>query len=720
MKNCCVIFVLGTVLLHLAHAQVQHDSAFQVSEIPKDGLVLDHNWLFYPEDDFRYAQIDFPGKKGIPVNPALLLNQLPVVERSGIGWFRLAMRVDSSQRNKTVGMMISLFGAAEIYLNGERIYQFGEVSADYKQEKTQAIFGRALSLALGKEEKQVLAVRFSHHPKNRYVKTGVVPFCLRIVLQPLNESISDYAVLVKRAYQFISLALTIELASAILTLFFFFSFPSRKEYLFFGLYFSLNFLGVLVQIDLAGVGKSVQYTVNELGLIQFLIFLFAITGTLFYLNGMYVLLQKKKTKFYWFLLLYAIVSIVALPFMPTWGSGLPEMFFVLACFEFLVIYYKAAHKHFRGAWILFTSVLLSLLSLIVLVTRNYANDSGLIIVLTALAMLTPALGIMVFLAIDFARTSLALKSRIAEVESLSQKALAQEREKQEMLAAQKDELERQVQHRTSELSKSLTNLKVTQSQLIHSEKMASLGELTAGVAHEIKNPLNFINNFSEVSNELLEEMERALQAQNLDEVRLLIVSIKENLRRIGEHGKRADDIVKSMLQHSRKSTGTKEPTDINALVEEYLLLSYYGIRAKDNAFSAHLITNFDKDIGKIEIIPQEVGRVLLNLFNNAFYAINEKRKTLDGSFEPTLSVETRKAGDKVEISVHDNGTGIPSNIVGKVCQPFFTTKPTGKGTGLGLSLSYDIITKGHNGKLMIESKEGEWTKFVVQLPITSS
>ena len=277
------------------------------------------------------------------------------------------------------------------------------------------------------------------------------------------------------------------------------------------------------------------------------------------------------------------------------------------------------------------------------------------------------------------------------------------------------------------IQKAYSELKSTQSQLIQSEKMASLGELTAGIAHEIQNPLNFVNNFSEVSNELIVEIEeeRAKNPESRDEnlVSEILSDIKQNLEKINHHGKRADAIVKGMLQHSRTSSGVKEPTDINALADEYLRLAYHGLRAKDKSFNADFKTEFDPNLPKINVIPQEIGRVLLNLINNAFYAVDKRAKTLTGfndqeTYKPTLTVSTKNLGDRIEIFVKDNGNGIPEEIKNKIFQPFFTTKPTGQGTGLGLSLSYDIV-KAHGGELKVETKEGEGSTFIIHLPIDS-
>ena len=274
---------------------------------------------------------------------------------------------------------------------------------------------------------------------------------------------------------------------------------------------------------------------------------------------------------------------------------------------------------------------------------------------------------------------------------------------------------RQKQKANKVLESTLSSLKSTQSQLVQSEKMASLGELTAGIAHEIQNPLNFVNNFSEVSAELLEEMQDEINKGNLDDAKEILTDVLQNLEKINHHGKRADAIVKGMLQHSRSSSGVKERTDINALCDEYLRLSYHGLRAKDKSFNATIKTDFDTSLEKVNIIPQDIGRVILNLLTNAFYAVDEKKKSVLENYEPTVSISTKKVDGKVEIKVNDNGNGIPQNIVDKIFQPFFTTKPTGQGTGLGLSLSYDIV-KAHGGELKVETKENEGTTFIIYLP----
>jgi signal transduction histidine kinase len=295
-----------------------------------------------------------------------------------------------------------------------------------------------------------------------------------------------------------------------------------------------------------------------------------------------------------------------------------------------------------------------------------------------------------------------------------------------LLQSQKAEVDKQ----RTKAEMALQELRSTQAQLIQSEKMASLGELTAGIAHEIQNPLNFVNNFSEVNKELVEELKSELTVGNMQAAIEIADDIRENEQKIIHHGKRADAIVKGMLQHSRISSGQKELTDINALCDEYLRLSYRGLRAKDKTFNATVESDLDQTIGKINTVPQDVGRVILNLINNAFYAVSEKVKlqaaslptptesfrTGQAGYKPQVIVRTRKLRDKIEIKVEDNGNGIPKDIVDKVFQPFFTTKPTGEGTGLGLSLAYDIM-KAHGGEIKVETREGEGSEFIIQLPL---
>ncbi len=276
---------------------------------------------------------------------------------------------------------------------------------------------------------------------------------------------------------------------------------------------------------------------------------------------------------------------------------------------------------------------------------------------------------------------------------------------------------RQKQKANNQLSKALGDLKSTQTQLIQSEKMASLGELTAGIAHEIQNPLNFVNNFSEVNKEMLLELETEIKNGNMEDALALTSDLIQNEEKISHHGKRADFIVKGMLEHSRTNTGEKQLTDMNVLCDEFLKLSYHGLRAKDKSFNAEMVTHFDPKLPKVNVSQQDMGRVMLNLFNNAFYAVNQKSKTTAASYKPEVSVTTAIGNGQVVIKVKDNGIGIPNAIKEKIMQPFFTTKPTGEGTGLGLSLTYDMVVKGHGGTIQVNSVEGDSSEFTITLPV---
>jgi len=289
-----------------------------------------------------------------------------------------------------------------------------------------------------------------------------------------------------------------------------------------------------------------------------------------------------------------------------------------------------------------------------------------------------------------------------------------QRKKNRVLDEQKDLLTQQ----RDELQTTLAELKTTQTQLIQSEKMASLGELTAGIAHEIQNPLNFVNNFSEVSAELTQELKDELKAGNTEDAIAIADDLEQNLGKISHHGKRADAIVKGMLQHSQAGSGKKELTDINALADEYMRLAYHGLRSKDKSFNAELVSDFDTSLPKVNVIPQDMGRVMLNLFNNAFYAVNQKQKTMVAGYKAEVTVTTLAENGQMIIKVKDNGIGMPEHIKEKIMQPFFTTKPTGEGTGLGLSLTYDMVVKGHGGTIQVNSVEGEGSEFIIQLTIS--
>ena len=443
-----------------------------------------------------------------------------------------------------------------------------------------------------------------------------------------------------------------------------------------------------------------------MGIVNYVL-LFSLFG-LFLLLAIYSLFHKRKGFYYWFLVTYLLFGFIL--HFSNFKYGLILGFIApmfLAIFESLLISWEAYKKGKRNVLLLVFGIGAYLLLYFTFILNMYGVIPRIDVlplfdlsnICYHLSNIVITLSFSFHLSREFGFTTKDLERKLQEVQHLSE-------EKQQILATQNEKLEKQVTERTAELNNSLEKLKSTQTQLIQSEKLASLGELTAGIAHEIQNPLNFVNNFSELSVDLVKDLKDEINKPDIDKeyVGELFTDLSQNQEKINHHGKRASSIVKGMLEHSRASTGVKELTDINKLADEYLRLSYHGLRAKDNSFNADFKTEFDPTLPKIEVIPQDMGRVLLNLINNAFYAVNQ-RKLLsnDESYAPSVSISTKQLENAIEIRVKDNGIGMPESIRAKVFQPFFTTKPTGQGTGLGLSLAYDIVTKGHGGTLEVVS-----------------
>ena len=708
------IYSAFIVLLFLTSGEIlsQHTPVviFQLDSLPAEGILLDKDWKFHPGDDPQWANPEYDDTKWQSINPLLPLYRLPEIKQPGIGWLRLKLQVDPSLQSKTVAIVFTFGGAAEIWLDGKLIYRFGKVSVNYKEEQTCLFYDRPFSLMLGDHSIQTLAIRYSLNPQNRYINTGHPS--MKVILKDINSAFIDY-INVQGGYQNRrSIRLSIYLPLGLLLLYLFLAFRLQKEYLYFGVFCLCMFIGMLLYT----IGLLPSVTVTFSSTLVLVSNIFYITGALFFLNGTYILHKQKKSWIYYTLLLYGLLIVPAHLFIHSWGYLFLSFYWPLAVLDFLRLNIKASRSGRQGAWILTITAILFFIVVICGTFILIAGNRQLSDMFNAVAFILPSIGLSLFISGEFARTGFSLKQRVKEVEELSQKTIIQEREKQQILTSQNEMLELQVGERTGELSKSLEELKSTQSQLIQSAKMASLGELTAGIAHEIQNPLNFVNNFSDVNRELVDELQQELKAGKIDDAVAISNDIKANEEKINHHGKRAGDIVKGMLQHSRRSSGVKEPTDINKLADEYLRLAYHGLRAKDKSFNATMKTDFDESIGNINIIPQDIGRVILNLITNAFYAVTEKKKQLGDNYEPIISVSTKKISDKVMISVNDNGNGIPQKVLDKIFQPFFTTKPTGQGTGLGLSLAYDIV-KAHSGELKVETKEGEGSEFIIHLPL---
>ena len=691
-----------------------------IEKLPPNGFLLDKGWKFQAGDNPDYASANYDDSKWQSINPTLDIPDLPQGNKSGICWLRLHLAIDSSLFREQLALIITQSVASEIYLNGRLLYKFGTVSVNPKEIKAYNPLGMPFSFPFDKNTEQLLAVRYELQPNLFYPK-GWGSSLLNIYINKTDAAVKQW----RRFDRGLSTSIIIRIGAffilAVLYLAFFLYYPEQKANLFFFLYALLQILGDVTQFNQLSGGVQVRYVF----LLNILTLAFWDLARLFLLTALYSLLQQKRGWIYWTLTVIVIIGFLLIVFAYPNSFIISEFFIsTLVAVEIVRTALKALKLKRKGAWIMATGAISFSIfwSAFVLGTSiyNYINipiSENYILgdILFNLAYLSIPMATAIYMALDFAFTSHALKEKLTEVEDLSRKTIIQEKEKQSILSSQKETLEKQVTERTAQLNQSLEELKSTQAQLIQSEKMASLGELTAGIAHEIQNPLNFVNNFSDVNAELLKELKTELHADNKQEAISIADDIIENEQKINHHGKRADAIVKGMLQHSRASAGQKEPTDINALVDEYLRLAYQGQRAKDKTFNVKLTTDFDQSIEKINIIPQDIGRVLLNLYNNAFYASSLPP---DGGFKdnPTIWVSTKAEEGKVVISVRDNGPGIEEKILDKIFQPFFTTKPTGQGTGLGLSLSYDII-KAHGGELKVASKEGEGAEFIIRLPV---
>ena len=697
-----------------------------IDSLPPNGVLLDKGWKFQAGDNPDFAKTEYDDSKWQSINPALDIRNQPAIAKSGICWLRLHLLIDSSVIKQQLAMMINqMVLASEMYLDGRLIYRFGKISSDPDEI---AIFNPTAPVAFPvyRTREQVLAVRYVEQPKLNYsIEVADAVPLLQIKVYSVNAAFEE----VRRFERHIPITNTFRigvfLILAILQLAFYIYNPAQKAYLFFFLYAIFAILGDILQV-------YQQHAVTNLIIIIMAYFSLWQISLLFLLTALYLLLNQRKGLIYWCLILATISGLFL-------GSFVYSILVIgnLIYLDLVRTGFKALKLKSKGAWIITAGAISFLFFMGVFEFGAYFNLSywsmplgkyyTLADLLYAVGSLSIPVATTIYIGVDFAFTSHALKQKLTEVDELSKKTIAQEKEKQQILSSQKETLEKQVTERTVELKQSLEELKSTQAQLIQSEKMASLGELTAGIAHEIQNPLNFVNNFSEVNKELADEIN---DENNVDEIKIIANDIKQNSEKILFHGKRADAIVKGMLQHSRVSTGKKELTNINALADEYLRLSYHGMRAKDKEFEADFKTDFDDKIGKINIVPQDIGRVLLNLYNNAFYAVTERSQSTVNkeksenliSYQPTVSVRTslnpplegREAS--VCITVSDNGNGIPQKVIDKIFQPFFTTKPTGEGTGLGLSLSYDIV-KAQGGEIKVETKEGEGTEFIIQLPI---
>ncbi|MXV16656.1 histidine kinase [Pedobacter sp. HMF7056] len=637
-----------------------------------------------------------------------MVHKLPQLKGLKVGWLRLHFRVNDSLTGRSLVLQAYQTCASEVYLDGKLIRRFGKVSAEPDRQMVGGANALPDEFILTPGD-HVMAVRFAVWPGAFALKWGNTLMAITVT------SLHGFAITLKQnvlggyLYMFVA---SVCFLLCLLHLSFYRYDPTKRANLYFSAYtlastFGFAIWGLFWQLESAPE-ELLMMTLSSQAIILSTVFLVEA------LISLYAFRLRRARQVFW--TLFAVSAVLVVFNANALCLGIPVLFFE-GVLTWLTI--KAMREKRRGAGIIavaFAASILFLVAGIAIVVFDINTSNLLWTAVWAGIFLCPAIGISLYLSREFALDSKSLREKLLEVEKLSARTLVQEQEKQQLLASQNERLELLVSKRTDELSKSLDNLRATQNQLIQSEKMASLGELTAGIAHEIQNPLNFVNNFAEVSVELLGELKEEAGAGNTADVIAIADDLQQNLGKISHHGRRADNIVKGMLQHSRTSSGAKEQTDLNALADEYLRLSYHGLRAKDKSFNAQLVTGFDPELPVVNVIAQDIGRVLLNLFNNAFQAVGERLAKEHDGYQPKVEVHTKRTENGIEILVRDNGPGIPEGIRDKIFQPFFTTKPAGEGTGLGLSLSYDIVTKMHGGALTVVSEEGKFTEFAVMLP----
>jgi signal transduction histidine kinase len=683
----------------------QQTGIVKIDSLPPTGVLLDKEWKFQEGDNAEWAKPDFNDKSWQFVNPVLNITELPQLKSGAVIWLRLHI-IFPNKQGQQFSIAIEQSGASQIFLNGTMIKEYGLLSTDKYLVKAFNPLNSPLLISPDSKTVQTLAIRYFFQPGINYRRMFNINYPLfRSVINIPDDAVVKFGA--ARPISLDSFKIGVCLMIFIFHFIFFLFYPLSRSNLYLSLWGIFNSIGYLYFVF--------EYTTNSVSERNFnaLVALVFIGLASICLAFSIYLLLKQKSKF----ILGVILLLTAISFINTIYGVEPSREYIgfaaeiLLPFLFLFMARSAVKQKINGAAYLLAGAGCYIIFWTFFNIGLIMNAPPIALdVFFHLAVFVFPISISLVLGLEFRFVNRTLSLKLREIEILSN-------EKQQILAVQNETLEKQVTERTSALNQSLENLKSTQSQLIQKEKMASLGELTAGIAHEIQNPLNFVNNFSEINTELIDELADEASKGNFEEIKIIANDIKENSLKINHHGKRADVIVKGMLQHSRQSSGTKESTDINALADEYLRLSYHGLRAKEKQFNASLDTSYDPLIGNINIIPQDIGRVLLNLFNNAFYAVAEKQKTAGDDYQPTVSISTKKTANKIELAVSDNGNGIPAAIKEKIFQPFFTTKPTGQGTGLGLSLSYDIV-KAHGGEIKVETKEGEGTVFITQLPIS--
>jgi signal transduction histidine kinase len=628
------------------------------------------------------------------------------------GWFRLRFQVEQNLKNTDLFIARDHLLASEISLNGRLVGSFGTLGhSKWTFESWDPINQYAVPIRIDPQGINVLDLHIVYYedfftPRDYRLNETTLNTMIKLTGPEyqnfITKSISGYA-------RYTSVWIAVSIIFMAVFWFLFFQNRTEKIFLLIGVLSSLIFL---IALSISG-----PYIWSfDLPMHKLRVLFIGITGALISVVNLivieYILTHKISKLSKWILFLLPIASVFAhltnfsIPFgsinLILWGY-----------FMYLIWIYRKRMS--PAQWAVVIGMLLTIISALMYTSlhkisldafREYER------VVFSAFILSSLIPLLYYVAIRF-------QELLNEAKEQTQNVIRLSAEKEQLLSDQNKMLEKQVEERTAELQKSLRDLKSTQAQLIHAEKMASLGELTAGIAHEIKNPLNFINNFSDLNQELINEAKAELEAENLTAIAEILDDIKQNSTIIATHGSRADSIIQSMLQHSRNSSGSPESIDLNGMCEEYLRLAYHGLKAKRKDFNADYSTDLEPSISPIEGVPQDIGRVLLNIFSNGFQAIADYAQIQDDHYKPFLKVETHTDGQLITIKIEDNGPGIPEENQDKVFQPFFTTKPTGQGTGLGLSMAYDII-KNHGGEIKLYSKVGEGTKFIINLPISKA
>ena len=695
-------------IVHFTKADL--DSIFGLRLTNKAG------WIFKSGNSQDASSIDIDLGGWERLNPSQITNDMADSSGKFEGWFRLQFTIDSAFAKLPLYLDKEDHAAEDIYINGKLFRQFGEKGNDRASFKEHIQdFDIRSPIFLEPDTTYTLAIHYVDYS----TYWGVAKLLYLGSTRFVTNDYFDYMSFIGYRHLFDLLSSSIFF---ILFWLLYFFIKEESELLFIALFstimllenFSIAFYG----------GDSLYFTIpsHYMIILTYCRFYLELCFYLFCVLFAYKIYYGKVPK--WLILGSLIIPLLFFFAFNDIGNFLYYIFKISIGIFLIYLSIKSKNKVLSARILLYCLTLSYVFTLVGLLVRQSTikDDFSLRLIMVHSDTIGKAilfLGMLAFVAYRMREKNEDMRQNAMELVKV-------EAEKSALIASQNEKLELKVKERTSELNQSLDELKATQSQLIQSEKMASLGELTAGIAHEIQNPLNFVNNFSEVSNELVDEMNEELDKGDLEEVKAISLDIKQNLEKINHHGKRADNIVKGMLQHSRSSSGTKEATDINALADEYLRLAYHGLRAKDKSFNAELITDFDENIGKVNIVPQDMGRVILNLITNAFYAVNEKANSDIEGYKPTVKITSKRTpllggvgggSQSVQISISDNGNGIPDKVKEKIFQPFFTTKPTGQGTGLGLSMSYDIITKGHGGELLVTTQQGKGTTFKIIFPI---